>query len=113
MPENPSSNIFVQPTSQFRVLESVLDVIQQIGSSTEQHDTSHTANAAAIKNTNQATDTSNMDLIAQAREVVDVNSLHPSPSELASTSCYNASRRALESQRTKGTAEEEIRLYYV
>jgi hypothetical protein len=24
--------------------------------------------------------------------------------------CYNASRRALESQRTKGTAEEEIRL---
>jgi hypothetical protein len=27
--------------------------------------------------------------------------------------CYNASRRALESQRTKGTAEEEIRLYYV
>jgi hypothetical protein len=25
--------------------------------------------------------------------------------------CYNASRRALESQRTKGTAEEEIRLY--
>ena|SRR5258707_15889145 len=27
------------------------------------------------------------------------------------TTCYNASRRALESQRTKGTAEEEIRLY--
>jgi hypothetical protein len=27
--------------------------------------------------------------------------------------CYNASRRALESQRTKGTAEEETRLYYV
>jgi hypothetical protein len=26
---------------------------------------------------------------------------------------YNAFRRALESQRTKGTAEEEIRLYYV
>jgi hypothetical protein len=27
--------------------------------------------------------------------------------------CYNASRRALESKWTKGTAEEEIRLYYV
>ena len=25
--------------------------------------------------------------------------------------CYSTSRRALESQRTKGTAEEEIRLY--
>ena len=86
MPENPSSNIFVQHMSQFRVLESVPDVIQQIGSSTEQHDTSHTANAVAIENTNQATDASNMDLIAQAREVVDVNSLHPTPSELASTS---------------------------
>ena len=27
------------------------------------------------------------------------------------TNCYSVSKRALESQRTKGTAEEEIRLY--
>jgi hypothetical protein len=35
------------------------------------------------------------------------------PKNTSVCNCYNASRRTLESQRTKGTAEEEIRLYYV
>jgi hypothetical protein len=69
MPENPSSNVFIQSASQFRVLESVPDTIQQVGANADQHDTSHIAGAAAIENTNQATDTPDTELIAPAPEV--------------------------------------------
>jgi hypothetical protein len=112
IPGNASSNIFTQPTSQFRVLASVPDVIQRVGPNADQHDTSHISGAAAIENmvqtmdaanteqhntndvtgaavvenADQATDTTNTNIIAQAPNVVDIDNLHPTTSGLASTS---------------------------
>ena len=42
---------------------------------------------------------------------VDSSKTPPLSNLVLRPACYNTSRRALESQRTKGTAEEEIRLY--
>ncbi|KAN0113494.1 hypothetical protein V8E52_007652 [Russula decolorans] len=78
--KDPLSNIFVQPTSQFQILKSVPNIIQQVGSSTEEHDTIHTASVVAIENADQAMDAPNVDLIAQAPEVLNINSLHLSTS---------------------------------
>jgi hypothetical protein len=116
MPENASSNLFIEPTSQFQVLESVPEVIQQptdtpntdiIAQSREVVDINNphptpSGNASSnlfIEPTSQfqvlesvpeviqqPTDTPNTDIIAQSREVVDINNPHPTPSGLASTS---------------------------
>ncbi len=59
MPEIASSNIFIQPTLQFQVHESVPNVIQQVGASADQRDPSHIASVVAVENTGQATDTAN------------------------------------------------------
>jgi hypothetical protein len=59
--------------SQFRVLVPILNVIQQVGANTDQHDTSHVADSAAIENVDQATDTPNTDPTALAPEGSNIN----------------------------------------
>ena len=81
--QNVSSNIFIQPRSQFQVLESVPNVIWQVGSSANQHDTSRIADGCCIEDTHDATDAPNMDLTAQ---VVEIDNLHLTTSGMASTS---------------------------
>ena len=66
-------NIFTQPTSQFQVLDSVPDVIQQVGANTDQHDTSNTADAAAVENADQATDAHSADPTALALKGLNIN----------------------------------------
>jgi hypothetical protein len=66
MAENPSSNVFTQPMSQFQVLETVPNIIQQVGVDVD-----------------QATD---VDLIPPTPDVLSVNDVHPATSGLASSS---------------------------
>jgi hypothetical protein len=83
MSEISSSNIFSQPASQFQVLESVPDVIQQSGSTFNQHNTSQITNTAAAENTDQTTDAH---INALAPEVSNVNILPQTASGSHSTS---------------------------
>jgi hypothetical protein len=80
LPEIPSSNVFIQPAlraSQFRVLETVPDIIQQVGANANQHNASHIAGTAAIEieDAAQAADALNTELIAPAPEVLNTSGL--------------------------------------
>jgi hypothetical protein len=81
-----SSNIFIQPTSQFRVLETVPDVLQPLSpANTNQHSSSHIAGAAAIENTDQATSGLASTSTYTSAEVPQTGDPIPTPG-LASTS---------------------------
>lgn len=79
---NASSSIFAQPTSQFRVLESVPKIIQQ-GIDADQHDTNRTAGTVAVENTDQVTDA---DLVVPTPDASNINTVRPATSGLASAS---------------------------
>lgn len=83
MPEVVSLNVFLQPTSQFEVLETVPDVIQQVAININQRDTTRITSTVAVENTDQAKDT---DLIPPTPDTLSVNNVHPATSGLASTS---------------------------
>jgi hypothetical protein len=72
-------NIFTQPTSQFRVLDSVPDVIQQVGANTDQHPPNHVADAAAVENTDQAMDAPNADPTAATALAPEGSNINKEP----------------------------------
>jgi hypothetical protein len=82
MPENSSSNIFTQSASQFQVLESVPNLIQQLVPNADQPNTSPIASAAIVENADQIMDAPNADPVALAPEVSTVNDTHPATSLL-------------------------------
>jgi hypothetical protein len=79
---NASSSIFAQPTSQFRVLESVPEIIQQ-RIDADQHDTSRTSGTVAVENTDQVT---NADLVLPTPDASSINAVQPTTAGLASAS---------------------------
>jgi hypothetical protein len=105
MQENPSANLFIQPVlmaSQFLVLESVPEIVQQVGADADQRDASHTAGAAAIEieDTVQATDASNTELIAPAPDALNTSEL---PVALTSLSMLAEAPQAAEPTLTPPT----------
>ena len=83
MSEHASSNVFIQPTLRFHVLETIPDIIQQAGVNVEQYNTNHTASTVADKNTDQTTDA---DLILSTLNASSINIVQLTTAGLASAS---------------------------